>query len=186
MSTYVRIYADTVVEQIETDGDVSTMYPSTLVWVCVDDVDPLPRQGWTATQQNGEWQFLPEPPITIAPETRAVAIAAERFVREAAGVSVDGLTIETTRDSQSLISGMAISAILDPEYKCSYKAVAGFIELTSAQILGVATAVRSHVQACFDREKFLLEAVETGTYTDDMLTEGWPDSSSATPLSAHQ
>jgi hypothetical protein len=36
--------------------------------------------------------------------------------------------------------------------------------------------VREHVQACFDRELALLRAIEAGEYSDDMLTQGWPDS----------
>jgi hypothetical protein len=113
-------------------------------------------------------------------------IAEERFRREGAGIVVGGIAIDTSRDSQSLIAGMAVSAMLDPAYHCSYKAVAGFVELTCAQILGIATAVRSHVQACFDREKALSEAVTAGTYTDEMLKDGWPESSPGTPDSALQ
>ena len=179
MSVYVRIYADTVVEQIETKGDISTMYPPTLVWVCVDHLDPLPRQGWLAKEQGGEWLFSPELPITATPETQAVAIAAERFMHEAGGVIVDGLTIETTRDSQTLIAGMGLSAIVDPEYRCNFKSANGFVEIDAPRILEIAKAVRTHVQACFDRERELLLAIDSGNYRPEMLTEGWPDVPSA-------
>lgn len=111
---------------------------------------------------------------------RLASIAEERFRREGSGIMVDGVAIDTARDSQSLIAGMAVSAMLDPAYHCNYKAVAGFIELTSAQILGIAKAVRFHVQACFDRERVLTETVIAQTYTDEMLKDGWPDSSPGT------
>ncbi|WP_085712869.1 MULTISPECIES: DUF4376 domain-containing protein [unclassified Pseudomonas] len=108
-------------------------------------------------------------------------IAEERFRREGSGIVVAGVAIDTSRDSQSLIAGMAVSAMLDPEYHCSYKAIEGFIDITSQQILQIAQAVRSHVQACFDREKTLYESAQAGTYSREMLTEGWPDSSPETP-----
>lgn len=114
------------------------------------------------------------------------SIAEERFQREGSGIVVDGVAIDTSRDSQSLIAGMAVSAMLDPAYHCSYKGVAGFVELTSAQIIGIAKAVRLHVQACFDREKALTETVTAQTYTDEMLKDGWPDSSPGTSDSTLQ
>lgn len=113
-------------------------------------------------------------------------ITEERFRREGSGIVVEGVAIDTSRDSQSLIAGMAVSAMLDLAYKCSYKAVDGFVELTASQILAVATAVRSHVQTCFDREKSLSESVVAGTYTDAMLKEGWPALPSVTSTSALQ
>lgn len=102
-------------------------------------------------------------------------IAAERYKHEGAGVSVNGFVIDTSRDGQALISGAAVSAIIDPAYKCNWKTGNGFIELTSSELLGIATAVRTYVQACFDRELALLRAVEAGEYSDHMLVGGWPD-----------
>ncbi|MBI6949039.1 DUF4376 domain-containing protein [Pseudomonas koreensis] len=109
-------------------------------------------------------------------------IAQERFRREGSGIAVAGLIIDSSRDSQSLIAGMAVSAMLDPEYRCSYKSVAGFVDLTAQQILQIAQAVRSYVQACFDREKALSESARAGTLSSEMLTEGWPDSLPETPV----
>jgi hypothetical protein len=106
-------------------------------------------------------------------------VAVERYKREATGVNVDGLQIETTRDSQALIASTGLSAVLDPEYRCNFKAVGGFVEIGSAQIIAIAKAVRAHVQACFDRELTLLRAIEAGEYRDEMLTEGWPDSAAS-------
>jgi hypothetical protein len=51
--------------------------------------------------------------------------------------------------------------------------VAGFVDLTAQQIIGVASAVRAFVQASFDREA-VLGAVADGSITAEMLEEGWP------------
>jgi hypothetical protein len=122
---------------------------------------------------NGEIIKRPRP--LVEPDYPAM-IASERYKREGVGIIVDGSLIDTTRDGQALIAGAAVSAILDPNYTCNWKTAAGFIELNASQLVTIATAVRAHVQACFDRELTLLRAIEMGSYSDDMLTQGWPDS----------
>lgn len=102
-------------------------------------------------------------------------IAAERYRRERVGVSLNGFVIDTSREGQALIAGAAVSAIIDPTYTCNWKTGNGFIALNASELLGLATAVRTHVQACFDRELALLRAVESGEYRDPMLLEGWPE-----------
>ncbi|WP_409318663.1 DUF4376 domain-containing protein [Pseudomonas sp. KCJK9016] len=178
MSVYVRVNAGEVFEQIVTDGDITQMYPLSLVFVCVDDVEPVPLIGWHAVESGGVWHFSPPDAPLMTPEQLSAMVAAERFKREATGVFVDGLVIETTRDSQALIASTGLSAVLDPEYRCNFKTVTGFVEIGAAQIIDIAKAVRAHVQACFDRELTLLRSIEAGEYHDEMLAEGWPDSSS--------
>ncbi len=101
-------------------------------------------------------------------------IADRRWQAEVAGIDVGGMHIDTGRDSQALITGATVQAMLDPNYSLRWKTVAGFVDLTAEQIIGVATAARAHVQACFNREAELLEALEAGTFTPEMLEEGWP------------
>lgn len=115
----------------------------------------------------------PPPAILTAADHRA-AVAAARYLRETAGIAIDGIRVDTSRDSQALITGAALSAMLDPGYVFRWKTPAGFVELTAEQILGVAQAVRAHVQACFDREAELLAEIEAGTYDAAMLETGWP------------
>ncbi len=47
--------------------------------------------------------------------------------------------------------------------------------LNAEQILAMAQAIRSHVQACFDREADLLDAINAGTYETEMIDTGWPN-----------
>ncbi|QXI21124.1 DUF4376 domain-containing protein [Pseudomonas iranensis] len=129
---------------------------------------------------DGVWRLVNEElvkvPFAVVVPDFAQLVAVERYKREATGVNVDGLQIETTRDSQALIASTGLSAVLDPEYRCNFKTVTGFVEIGAAQIIEIAKAVRAHVQACFDRELALLRAIEAGEYRDEMLTEGWPNS----------
>ncbi|WPN56920.1 DUF4376 domain-containing protein [Pseudomonas sp. P9_31] len=179
MKSYAHIYNGQVIELFETDGDITQMFHPSLVWIeCPSQV----QQGWLF---DGEAFVAP----VVSPVSHAelkVMIAEERYRREGTGIAVDGLAIETTRDSQALIAGTGLSAILDPEYRCNFKTANGFVEIVAPQIITIAMAVRKHVQACFDRELILLRTVESGTYTNEMLDEGWPDSSLPTTNTAAQ
>ncbi|MEB3843732.1 DUF4376 domain-containing protein [Pseudomonas guariconensis] len=122
------------------------------------------------------WEVLPaapEPPPEPGPDWPAL-IAARRFQAETGGAVVEGLAVNTERDSQSLLTGAAFAASLDPAYRIKWKAASGFVELTGAQVIALASAVRAHVQACFDREAELLAAVADGSITAEMLEQGWP------------
>ncbi|WP_138725669.1 DUF4376 domain-containing protein [Pseudomonas lactis] len=101
-------------------------------------------------------------------------IAARRFQVETVGVTVAGVKLNTERDSQSLLTGAAFAATLDPAYQIKWKAETGFVDLTGEQVMGIASQVRAFVQACFNREAELLGAVADGSITAEMLEEGWP------------
>lgn len=109
-----------------------------------------------------------------AKEAQIASIAARRYIAETAGIEVSGIHIDTGRDSQSLITGAALNAVIDPAYVCNWKTPSGFVQLDAQTLLGVATTLRAHVQAAFDREAELLAALEDGTFTESMLGEGWP------------
>lgn len=104
------------------------------------------------------------------------ALAAEtRYGKETKGILVDGISINTERESQAMITGAALSAILDDTYVCRWKTPTGFIDLSASELIAVSQAMRKYIQACFDREAELVEAITNDTYTDSMLTEGWPN-----------
>lgn len=152
-----------------------------------DETGPLPERSTstkppklTGTQvalwTGSGWEKLaaaPEPEPPPAPNWPAL-IAARRYTAETAGTTVEGMPLDTGRDSQSLITGAAVAAMLDQTYSVRWKTVAGFVDLTAQQIIGVASAVRTFVQASFDREAVLLGAVADGSITAEMLEEGWP------------
>ena len=138
---------------------------------------PMKLTGTQVARWTGSgWEKLaaaPEPDPPPAPDWPAL-IAARRYTAETAGTTVEGMPIDTGRDSQGLITGAALAAMLDPAYSVRWKTVAGFIDLTSQQIIGVASAVRAFVQASFDREAELLAAVADGSITEAMVGENWP------------
>ncbi|MHC8343349.1 DUF4376 domain-containing protein [Pseudomonas sp. RT6P73] len=131
-------------------------------------------------ETDGQWTIdaagtIAKQPLPDIEQDVVQLIARTRFEHEAAGFIIDGLAIESTRDSQALIASAGLSALIDPDYRCNFKTANGFVEIGAVQILAIANAVRAHVQACFDRELALLRAIEAGTYSADMLNEGWPE-----------
>lgn len=173
MSTYARIIDGTAVE-VWTDGGLGIVPADVFVPGLAALFEPVPddvRAGWSLS--DGVW--VAPPPPSATPHDWAGLIAARRYEAETAGTIVSGMPLDTGRDSQALITGAAVSAMLDPGYSVRWKTAGGFVELSAEQIIGVASAVRAHVQACFDREADLLAELDAGTLTADMLQEGWPN-----------
>lgn len=162
MSMWARIENATVAEVTNIDPQ-GRFHPSLIWMACPDDT----RSG----MQYMDGMFTVK---RGAPVDHAAQIATARYQHETAGITVNGVNIDTHRDSQALITAAALSAVIDPAYVCVWKALSGPVELTAVQLIDIATAVRAHVQASFDREFQLLAAVAEGIYTVDMLDHGWP------------
>lgn len=151
------------------------------VHVIPEHATKVSAEDWYRLTQeaDGVWHLDADGKLTkkpypeVAPDIPRM-IADKRYEAEVSGITFNELNIDSGRDSQGLITGAALQAIIDPQYTLRWKTQSGFVELTGSQIIEVATAIRSHVQACFDREAELLAAVEGGTFTQDMLDAGWP------------
>ena len=116
------------------------------------------------------------PPPTPFPELKAAKkaeIAQARYNAEIAGVTINGVSIKTDRESQGLITGAALKAIQDSTYTCKWKGIDGFVELTATQIIAIADAVRAHVQSCFDHEAELLPLIEAATTIGELEPTKW-------------
>ena len=108
-----------------------------------------------------------------AKEAKKAEIAQARYNAEIAGVTFNGVSIKTDRESQGLITGAALKAMQDPDYTCRWKGINGFIELTAPQIIAIADAVRAHVQSCFDHEAELVPLIEAATTEAELNLITW-------------
>lgn len=118
----------------------------------------------------------PEPTLDELKAQKKAEIASARYAAETAGTTVNGVLIDTGRDSQALITGAALAAMLDSEYSLNWKTANGFIHLSAPEIIAVAQTVRAHVQACFDREAelcALVDAAKTKEELDEIIIS-WP------------
>lgn len=100
--------------------------------------------------------------IELTGEQRAELIADKRYLVETGGMFAMGVQIPTDRHTQQVLTAMYMRALADSEYTIRFKTGAGFVDLTSAQIVSLAEAVHDHVQAAFSREDELLTAIENG------------------------
>ena len=133
-----------------------------------DDYEPHGRLLHTYAQSLGPVPFVQD--VTQLKKR----IAEMRYSKEVGGIDFNGLKIDTGRDSQGLITGATLASVMDPEYVCNWKTPIGWVQLDAPTLAAVSRAVRSHVQACFDREAVLFAAAEAGTYTEPMINLGWP------------
>lgn len=101
-------------------------------------------------------------------------IAARRYQAEVGGLILNGLQINTDDRSKLLISGAESKARRDPNYYLNWKTPEGFFSIPADQVMIIADAVHDHVQACFTRESELLDALQNGSITNEMLEQGWP------------
>ena len=130
----------------------------------------------------GEKPIVPDEPLPPEPTfeelktQKKAEIAAARYTREIAGTTVNGVTIDTGRDSQALITGAALAAVIDSNYSLNWKTASGFIHLTAPEIIAVAQAVRAHVQSCFDREGELVALVDAAQTAEELeeIVISWP------------
>lgn len=144
----------------------------------VVDVAPTPRPDGKSFEQtpvlDGEnwvqvWEVEP-----YTDQELLDLITAKRYEKETGGFIFAGSPILSDDRSQSKIIGAALAAIQDPMYTSRWKSQSGFVELNATQLIAMATALRDHVQACFDRESDLMDAVADESFEIAMLEDGWP------------
>jgi hypothetical protein len=101
-------------------------------------------------------------------------IETRRYQAEIAGMTFEGMRIDTDDRSKVLITGAALKAMRSADYVLRWKTGEGFVDLPAELVLIIADAVSDRTQLCFDREDALLGAVADGSITAAMVEEGWP------------
>lgn len=102
--------------------------------------------------------------------------AAKRYEIETGGITVNGAAIDTSRDSQAMITGAYAYSQANPEETIQFKATSGWVTLDPATLAAIATAVGAHVQACFAVESTVAAGIEAGTITTtaEIDAADWP------------
>lgn len=128
---------------------------------------------------------------TILRNRRFAEIPAERYRREIAGLIWSGVFIATDEASQAKLTSARASAkeglrVDGSIWKCGDPQTGEILyrPTTNAEMLDIGSMVFDYIQSCYDREGVLMNAVKDGTYTDDMLTTGWPERGSQIQLGA--
>lgn len=126
------------------------------------------RVGWAAVTDVVISDAPDEIVLQDARDSKKAEIAAARWGAETAGIDASGFTVRTDRESQALITGAALQAIVDYDYECLWKTSEGFVHLSAEQIKYIAQLVRLHVQSCFDREAELLPLIDAAESQDEL------------------
>jgi hypothetical protein len=119
--------------------------------------------------------------LARAKAEKLAALAQKRWEVEIGGIMVDGARIETDDRSKLLLLGKRTKAVENSEGTTRWKAGSGqFVDLPNTFIVAAADAVEAHVQACFDREGELTDAILDPAvdtlaklYAID-ISAGWP------------
>ena len=158
-----------------TDVDPAGRYHPSLEWrECPDDV--AAGYVWDGVS----FAPPPEPVIVITADARKAELASIRWAKETGGVSVTGMRIDTSRESQNMINGAVAFANRNPDAKIDFKAASGWIALDAATVLFIGDLVATHVQKCYSRERELSDEIDR--LADDAealaaldIKKGWPE-----------
>ncbi len=122
------------------------------------EVDP----GWT--YKDGQFAPPPEPePPTLdeAKEAKKAEINMAKWAQIDGGTEYNGIHINTDADAQRLANGAVTQCLIDNTYTCQWKMTDGsYATIGYAEIIGVATVIRMHIQTCFDKEAGLVALIE--------------------------
>jgi len=133
------------------------------------------------TALNITWENDP-PPADPGPPTREqlLAYAAQkRRAKEIGGITVNSVPVYTDPESQAKLHAARTAAKEDAGYTVKWKGAGGvFFTLNATQIIAIADAVRAHVQACFDAEEAVANAINatppTITNYQHIEEASWP------------
>jgi hypothetical protein len=125
---------------------------------------------WNGT----DWDIFEQPIETVKSEKKQ-QIATKRYQEETNHPSLD-----TTRESQAMINGVWSASQINPNLIVNFKQKDGtWVQADANTINIIAIAVIEHVQACFDNEKTLNDAVDLANTSSEVvaidISVGWPD-----------
>lgn len=103
-------------------------------------------------------------------------IATARYNAEIAGVTINGASIRTDRETQAVLTAVCLQAYIDSGYSLNWKTGDGtFVSLPAEQIMAFGIAVRAHVQSCFDYEAELLPLIASAETEAELDAIKWGD-----------
>lgn len=125
--------------------------------------------------EHGDYleSLIPTPTLDDLKNNKRNEIAAARYDYEIAGVIINGIHITTDREDQSMITAVALSAVVDPAYTTVWKGADGYLTLNAAEILAMARIVGAHVEAAFAEEKRLAALIDAAQDEAELASISW-------------
>lgn len=123
-------------------------------------------------------QATPVPTVASIKAAKLLELAAKRYEIETGGITVNGSTISTDRDSQAMLTSAWVIMQMTPNAVIDWKAPTGWVKLNKAAIEPIAMAVSTHVQACFTAESIHAAAINKLKTEEELndydIATGWP------------
>lgn len=127
-------------------------------------IQAFATQYWTegvVAAYKAAFPFIAAPPVDL----KALA-ADKRFRVETAGAVFNGGTIDTSRESQAMITSAVVYLTNNPDAgSVKFKAVSGWITLNRATMLAIGIAIGARVQALFAVEEAVDADIDANTVT---------------------
>lgn len=144
--------------------------------------DVVRDQGETAFTglENGNWVIRTAlPTFTEIKSNKLADLAAYRWEKETGGTTFNGMLVATDAVSQTKYVGAVVASQIDPLINLKWKLSSGdFVSLNAESLIAVSMAVRTHIQACFDRESELKILIDSAISEEELdainITTGWP------------
>lgn len=150
-----------------------------------DPLFDLPVDRGTIIEAVGariDWEIVDRRLDAVCADLKA-KVADLRWQAETGGMKVNGVLIQTDRESRGNLTGAALRADRalrnGTAYEVRWKAADGWAVFDASTILAVAEAAEAHVNACFVREAEIVAQVDAAVTIDDLraidLSSGWPE-----------
>lgn len=140
------------------ESEPRAIFPQSLIDAMVEVESGTVGEGWAYS----DGIFTPPPPVPVNLSDYAANL---RYEKETGGIAINGIAVATDRASQAMLTGAVLRAQMDSNVTVKWKTVAGFVELSAAQIIAIGTAVGNHVEACFAKEADVAAGIAIGTIT---------------------
>jgi hypothetical protein len=126
---------------------------------------------WT----GGQWAIVTSEEMLASLKSDKLAVlAAKRWEVETGGIEIAGLQVKTDEDTQRKITGAYVRATRDPEFTVRWKiGPASFVTLDAQTIVAIGDAVTAHIQAAFNRESELVDAVVQAATWSELVAIEW-------------
>jgi len=150
--------------------------PRTVINPFYDPAIQIKTLAQTVNKNSTTWEYvISDIPLETIKANKLSEIADARYQAEIAGISMNGTTIKTDRESQALITGAYAASLINPKIKIDWKGGNGWVSLNATAIAGICVPVTVHVQTCFSNEKKLMTLVEAAKTAVAVLSVAWAE-----------
>lgn len=144
--------------------------------------DDLRNMGYREVPKRPEYyveayKYSAEQNDWVIDKTRARSVVSDvRYAHETEGVKYNDNYYESTDRGKALIINAVVKCMRTPEKTFDWKTVEGkFVTLNAEEINGIQDAITVHVDACFARERAIIESIAAGTFVIEDIDKDWPE-----------